>query len=235
MPDKRLMAAAAYVRKNHSCVDVGTDHGYLAVYLYEQGITGQIIACDINQKPLDAAKRTIEEHHLTGKIEVTLSDGLENIPSEQAEDILICGMGGELIMSIIMASDYTKSPDKRFILQPMTNVPYLRSALYQNGYVIIAETPVIDKNHRYTVMLCQYSGRAEEISTLFSIVGKISSHNSEAAKIYLRHQLEKQKKIAAGLQKSANRSALAADYGRLVEAIQLILEGKIDGDNQTDL
>ncbi len=223
MLDKRLKVAASYVRENSNCVDVGTDHAYLAVYLYENKITEHIVACDINEKPLNAAKKTINEHNLTGKIEVVLSNGLENIRSEQAEDIVICGMGGELIMSIILSSSYTKSSDKRFILQPMTNIPYLRKTLYENGYEILSETPVIDKNHVYTVMLVQYTGNVEQISPLFSLVGKIPNNNSDESKKYIMHQFNKQKNLGDGLKKSADKASLAAGYYKLADEIKQLL------------
>ncbi|MFZ2538352.1 MAG: class I SAM-dependent methyltransferase [Oscillospiraceae bacterium] len=226
MLDKRLKVAASYVRSDCNCVDVGTDHAYLAVYLYENKITEHIVACDINEKPLNAAKRTIKEHNLTGKIEVIQSNGLQNISSDQAQDIIICGMGGELIMSIILSSSYTKSSDKRFILQPMTNAPYLRKSLYENGYEIISETPVIDKNHVYTVMLVQYTGSVVEISPLFSMVGKISNHKSDASEKYIMHQFNKQKKMADGLKKSSEKAELADDCEKLADEIKQLLEEK---------
>ena len=224
MLDKRLEVAASYVRKNHRCVDVGTDHAYLAVYLYEKNITRHIIACDINEKPFNAAKKTIKDHHLNGKIEVVLSNGLSNISDEQAEDIIVCGMGGELIMSIIMASSYTKSSEKRFILQPMTNAPYLRKALYEHGYEIVEETPIVDKNHVYTVMLVVYTGKVEEVTTLFSHVGKIPINHTPATKKYIENQFYKQSKKAEGLKKSSQKSKLADECELLAFEIKKLLE-----------
>lgn len=224
MLDKRLKVAASYVRKNKNCVDVGTDHAYLPVYLYKNNITENIIACDINDKPLDAARKTIASKKLTGKIDVIKSNGLENIECEKAQDIIICGMGGELIMNIILSSKYTKDKDKRFILQPMTNISYLRKELYKNGYEILSETPIIDKNHIYTVMHVQYTDKIEDISTLFSIVGQIPKNNSDESKKYIAHQLKRQNKIAQGLKNSIERKQDAIECEKLADELEKLLE-----------
>lgn len=225
MLDKRLKAAADYVRKGAACVDIGTDHGYLAVHLVKSEITDRVIACDVNEKPLRAAEKTVTQSGLTDKIKLVLSDGLEKIDSEDAEDIIICGMGGELIISIILSSEFTRNCDKRFILQPMTYVPYLRNTLYENGFEILSETPIKDKKHVYTVIHAAYCGLFDNTTELFSIVGKIpQSGDLAAANAYLKQQYLRQKKIAEGLARSADKSTEAAEMFNLVDEIKSLID-----------
>lgn len=202
MIDKRLLTAVSLVRKDSNCVDVGTDHGYLSVYLYKNGITQNITACDLNEKPLKSAQKTIDENGLTGKIDLVLSNGLEKISPEKADDIVICGMGGELILDIMLACDYSKDENKRFILQPMTNVPLLRKGLYKNGFKIISEIPVIDLPHHYTIMHVKYSGIVKEITDVFSKIGKIPECTCSNKEDYLNHIINKEIKVINGLKKS---------------------------------
>ena len=44
--------------------DVGTDHGYLAVACIEEKVATQVIAIDVNQGPLESAKRFVKEQKL---------------------------------------------------------------------------------------------------------------------------------------------------------------------------
>lgn len=202
MLDKRLLTAVSLVRKDSFCVDVGTDHGYLPVYLYKNGITKNVTACDVNTKPLQSAEKTIKENGLTGKINLILSNGLIDVTPELAQDIVICGMGGELILEILLACDFVKDESRRFILQPMTNVPLLRQGLYKNGFEIISETPVIDKPHHYTIIYVKYSGVQCDITEVFSKIGKIPESSSTFRDEYIDHIILKETKVVNGLQKS---------------------------------
>ncbi len=202
MLDKRLLTAVSLVRKESNCVDVGTDHGYLSVYLYKNDITKKVTACDVNEKPLKSAEKTIYENGLMGKINLVLSNGLEKIPSNQADDIVICGMGGELILQIMLACEYSKDDEKRFIIQPMTNVPLLRKELYKNGFEIISEIPVIDKPHHYTILHVKYTGDCIEVDDVFAKIGKIPESISSEKMEYLNYIINKEMKVLNGLQNS---------------------------------
>lgn len=85
MKDKRLLCCAELCVGGRA-VDVGTDHGHLAVYLVEQGICKSCIACDINEKPLAAARSSIRAAGLEDRIEAVLSDGLDSIDPEGVTD-----------------------------------------------------------------------------------------------------------------------------------------------------
>lgn len=226
MLDERLLAVAHLVRKDSYFCDVGTDHCYLPCYLVQQGIVKKCIACDINVLPLQSAQKQVEHNKLENNIEVLLSDGLANVTHE-VEDIAIAGMGGELIFDIISRAEFLKDPEKRLILQPMTNAPYLRTALCKEGYRIISEIPVIDKNHAYCVMHIQYCGKPMEISTLYSVVGEIPKSKSSFAIIYMERQLARVGKILAGLNKSNTDEEDIERYLELAKAIELAREDMV--------
>ena len=73
----RLKAAAELCRRGVTVCDVGTDHAYLACWLAQNGAKN-VIASDVRDGPLEAARRTVKQQ---GVKNVTLvkSDGLEKI------------------------------------------------------------------------------------------------------------------------------------------------------------
>lgn len=203
MLDARLRAAASLVRGDVPVCDVGTDHGYLAAWLAEQGRAGRVTASDVNSGPLEAARRTLAARGLEGKVKLALSDGLRGIPPEDAADVVVCGMGGELIAEIVLSCAYLREPERRLILQPMTQAPWLRETLAREGFRLLRELPVVDRNHCYTVMHWQYDGASRVLGPLERIVGRIPQENVPAAGAYLQRELRRAEEIAEGLERSA--------------------------------
>lgn len=146
----RLMTAVPYVRRGSLVADIGTDHAYLPIYLCEKKLlspvttpTGETlcaVAADINKGPVERADQHITEARLTKYIKTLQTDGLTGLDAYDPSDIIIFGMGGELIASILEAAPWVKTPGKRLILQPMTHPEKLRVYLLSAGFAIIGET-----------------------------------------------------------------------------------------------
>ena len=58
---KRLNTIASFVTEGCCAADIGTDHGYIPIYLVRQGICPRAFAMDINAGPLERAKQHIAE------------------------------------------------------------------------------------------------------------------------------------------------------------------------------
>lgn len=218
--DNRLLACAEFVRENSKVVDVGTDHAYLACFLAKKDDIKSVIACDVNEKPLQMAKKTVIDNKLQDRVKLVLSNGLEKIQENEADDIIIAGMGGELILSIILACKFSKNRDKHFIVQPMTQAPLLRKELYKNGFEIIKEKAVYENKHHYTVMLCRYCGEEKQITEEFSIVGLLGDDTLQSSKEYCLFQINKLKKIVAGLQKTNNKQEEIQKYNDIISNLE---------------
>lgn len=183
--DDRLAAIAALVRTDRRICDVGTDHALLPCYLCEQGAQS-VIASDINEHPLEAARANIGRYGFSRRITLIRSDGLKDIPP--CDDIIIAGMGGELISEIIAGCTFV-TKDTRFILQPMTRETLLRRYLYENGFEIMLENGAYSGGKAYTVMLVRFTGEKRNIDTSFAYFGKntdiryISKVNSQLRKL----------------------------------------------------
>ena len=134
----RLMSAVGFVRGGF-LADVGTDHAHLPVYLYKLGEICGAVAADINEGPLARARANIEAYGATDGVQTVLSDGLKKLEGYHPEDIVIFGMGGELIIRILDDARWVKNPDLRLILQPMTKQEEVRSYLMGNGFFIVDE------------------------------------------------------------------------------------------------
>ena len=177
--NRRLLAAAAFVRQGSVLADVGTDHAYLPVYLISKGISVRAIAADINQGPIKRAEQNIASAGLASAIETRLTDGLLGLDRLGITDIAICGMGGELISKILEDAPFTASRDIRLILQPMTKADLLRSWLLSHGYEIVDESIVRD-DRIYQVICAEYSGINTEYSPIELLLGRHNINGNSA-------------------------------------------------------
>ena len=150
---KRLQTIADLIENGASVADVGTDHGYLPVFLAQKGNAKKIIASDINEAPLAVACRSATAAGVSDKISFVVAPGLDCVAPEDVDTIVIAGMGGEMIVSILKAAPWTKSDRKKLILQPQSKLDILFRFLYNEGYKIKLIKQVPDKNKRYTIIL----------------------------------------------------------------------------------
>ena len=114
--DARLLSVAKFVREGAYACDIGTDHAYLPVYLVLIGRAVRALASDINKGPVERAKISVSKYGVSDKIDVILSAGLDGAADYPVTDIIIAGMGGELIASIIDAAKWTRDCKYRLIL-----------------------------------------------------------------------------------------------------------------------
>lgn len=202
--DSRLSAVAELVRYGKRFADIGTDHAYLPVYLIEKGIIDSAIASDLRIGPLQNALDAVSQYGYKDKIELRLSDGLDNIKSGEAEEIAVAGMGGLLIAGFIEKTKWLQNSDIHLILQPMTHAEDLRKTLWDNGFEIDRERVAKDKDKLYIIISAYYSGKITEYSELDLIVGKAAENADSLSKEYLNKIFVKYEKKLTAL-KAANK------------------------------
>ena len=105
-------------------------------------------ATDVAKGPLSKAHENIAKLNLNDKIETILCDGLEDV-SNDVDEIIIAGMGGNLITNIIANRKYNY---KTMILQPNLQADYLRRNLSNLGYKIIDEKISFEKKKYYEII-----------------------------------------------------------------------------------
>lgn len=175
----RLAACADMCRRGSAVADIGTDHALLPIYLIQSGKAPHVFASDINPEPLARAAENIERYSascpgLSEKITLVLGSGLEKIPPSAVSDIVIAGMGGELIADILSAAPWAADKRYRLVLQPMSKHDKLRGWLYGHGFDIREEVPVLDNDRCYSVMMCEYTGRIRLPDLIGLFCGRIA-------------------------------------------------------------
>ena len=133
--DDRLKDIASLVESCNVIADVGTDHGYLPIYLIQSDICKKAIASDVAKGPLSKAIENIDKYQLNDVISTTLCSGLNKIPSN-VNTVIMAGMGANLIIDILNEAPYKY---ETYILQANLNVNTLRKYLSENNYIIVDE------------------------------------------------------------------------------------------------
>lgn len=196
--DSRLLSVASLVRKGSTVADVGTDHAYVVAYLMENGIIEKAIASDINKGPLENARQTLIDCGITDKVTLILSDGLQDIPENSADDIVIAGMGGILISEILEKAPWVKNEKVQIIAQPMTHAETLRKWLCENGFEIRREVASTDGKRLYVAISAEYTGNKVEKSKAYHYVGELINNSDELSMKYIDKTLSSlQKKYTA--------------------------------------
>ena len=196
---KRLCTAASYVRDGAVVADIGTDHAYLPIYLALSNRISSAIASDINEGPISKARENISKHNLNDKIHTCVANGLDGIEKYGPTDIVICGMGGELIAQILDKSEYAKKQGVRLILQPMTSIKELREYL-QNGYSVIDEDIVYEDNKIYQIICVEYDGVTRKFNDIQLELGTVNiDKGGELFNMLLNSVIKKREKKLSGL------------------------------------
>ena len=157
--NKRLMLIADNIENGKGMVDVGTDHGYLPVYMAQNSYSGRIFASDINADPLNKAKAHAEEAGLEDRIVFSLCDGLSECPPEEIDTRVVAGMGGDMIVKILDEGYWCMSPEYKLILQPMSKVEVLRYWLAYNDFEISDELLVDENDTLYQIIIARFGSR----------------------------------------------------------------------------
>ncbi len=166
---KRLHTAAMFVSAGSIIADIGTDHAYLPIHLIKSGRCPKAIACDVKEKPLQAARKNVLANGLDSKIELRLGDGLQVLRPGEVQTAIIAGMGGNTIKQILKQSPEVLNGLEQLILQPMGDEESLRYWLITNGWRLADETLVLEDGRLYTVMACEHGEEQLHSSVILEI------------------------------------------------------------------
>lgn len=160
---KRLKRIAEHVDKCESVADIGTDHGYIPIYLVKEGICEKAIASDINKGPIEKAKVNVAFEGVSNKIKCLLGPGLNPLKVGEANGVILAGMGGNLTRDILLADMEKVKRYDFIILQPAQNPEVLREFLYKNDYEIIDEDLIKDEGRFYELFKVKYNENSEKL------------------------------------------------------------------------
>ncbi|EOU1699015.1 SAM-dependent methyltransferase [Clostridium perfringens] len=160
---KRLKRIAEHVDKCESVADIGTDHGYIPIYLVKEGICEKAIASDINKGPIEKAKVNVAFEGVSNKIKCLLGPGLNPLKVGEVNGVILAGMGGNLTRDILLADMEKVKKYDFIILQPAQNPEVLREFLYKNDYEIIDEDLIKDEGRFYELFKVKYNENSEKL------------------------------------------------------------------------
>ena len=130
--------------------DIGCDHGYCTEYMLTSGKCERAIFSDVSKGSLHKAQVLLAPFVENGRAVGVLGDGFFGVPSSVGE-VLIAGMGGSEILSILTHEKYGFLP-KTFVFQPMLNADKLRRWLVENGALITRDFTF--KDGKYYDVIC---------------------------------------------------------------------------------
>lgn len=198
----RLLSVADKVRANSVVADIGTDHAFIPIYLALNGISSKIYAADVAVGPLRMARRNIIDYNCNDSITLIQSDGLKQLENLDLNDVIIAGMGGETIISIIDNSLISKNNTVNFILQPMTMADKLRKWLFDSGFSIVDEDIVSEIDKLYQIIVAKFIGNKLDYDMVDLFIGPVNRVRKSDNCILLTDRLiEEEKKIISGLEK----------------------------------
>ncbi|MCI8387403.1 MAG: SAM-dependent methyltransferase [Clostridiales bacterium] len=231
----RLSAAASLVGAG-TVADIGTDHALLPIKLVLAGHS-RALASDINEGPCERARANIMRYRLSDRIAVCCRPGLDRIDEFAPDNIIICGMGGELIADILAQSGYPRESACRLILQPMSMQDVLRKYLAANGFNILNELVVFDEGKYYQLIASQYDGVKRSYSETEYRLGRLNllraanESDDEQADIdrgwlgFVRNAAAKRVAGRSVSEASANSSEQSDDV-EMIKTIDEIMKGQ---------
>lgn len=213
----RLACIASLVPRGAHLADVGTDHGYLPVYLLRCGAIASAIASDLRPEPLAHAKRSAAEYGVEENIDFRLCSGLDAISPDEVDTIVIAGMGGELIVKLLEAAPWTREKELTLILQPQTKAEVLRRWLAENGCRFKKETLVRDKGTLYAIM-CVTAGESRPLSEAEAHAGVLLAQDALYGE-FLDERIMKLSRAIAGMESAKERDEAELAQLRALRAV----------------
>lgn len=208
MISKRLRKILEIIPKSKILADIGTDHGYIPVEAVKNNIAIKAIASDISHGSLSKAINEIRKNNLEKKIDARLGSGLEVLLVDEADTVVIAGMGGILICDILENEYHTRfqSSHPLLILQPVQFPEKLREYLYKNGFEISAEELIEDEGKIYHIIVSRYRDLKPQIKEEHVYeLGEINiKQNSELLMILINKKIKKNMSILESMEKAEN-------------------------------
>lgn len=224
----RLNKISELINDSDVTADIGTDHAYLPVSLVYRGKAKYVIASDIKTGPIKRAESTVKKYDMSDFISLRQGAGLETISlADNVDTIVIAGMGGLVISSILENSPEVLNRADKIILQPMTMVPELRDYLYKGSFKNIKEFLAVEENKIYNIISAEPGkDKYEELAPVELFLGRsLINEQPEYFSAYINRQKNKVQNIIEGLSKSAEPENIKkiSYYKNLLSDIEKII------------
>lgn len=195
------------VTPGNRVADVGTDHGFVPIWLIKNGISPKVLAMDVRVGPLDRAKEHIAEYGLSDYIETRRSDGVEKLQKNEVDTVIIAGMGGQLMTKILREGQDILKTVQELILSPHTDADKVRRYLKESNWYIKEEKMLQDEG-KYYVFLKAVQGENDYSTDRDFVYGKRLLESRESIflqyidsslkkLLFVRERLQSQESVVA--------------------------------------
>lgn len=198
----RLLKIASLVSEGKRVADIGTDHGYIPVYLLNKGLVSFAILADVNKGPLENARKEVRHNNLSDKTDLRLGSGIEVLNKGEVDEVIIAGMGGILISELLEAKKEVSHSVEKLILQPMQAQEELRKYLLNNGYEILDEVLVKEDFRVYEIIVARYTGKntVVEDDIYYEVGTKLIENNDLLLKEFIDKKIYKYNSVIEKLE-----------------------------------
>lgn len=230
---KRLAAVASFVPEGSRLADVGTDHGYIPISLVRDKTVPHAIAMDVREGPLGRAAENVLRYGLEEQIELRLSDGLDALACNEADTVVISGLGGPLMREILSRGRQVAGTVNCFVLSPQSDIPGVRIYLRENGYRIRREAFIEEEGKHYTVMQV-FHGESRPGRYIDDLYGRYLLDTADPVlAAWLKRQAQRLRTLAPALLTSP-REETRAQGKRLMDELARVEEalGVMTGQSQ---
>ena len=206
----RLLKISSFVTPGKRVADIGTDHGYIPVYLLKNEIIPFAILADINKGPLENARSEVRHSGLLEKTDLRLGSGIEVLEKGEVDEIIIAGMGGALIADLLETKKEVAHSAEKLILQPMQNQEELRKYLLNNGYEIMEEVLENEDFRIYEIMTARYTGENNSPSDeiYYEVGEKLLENKNELFNEFIEKKIKTNKAIVESLKLNENENTI---------------------------
>ena len=223
----RLRIVAHMCDKGAVVADIGTDHGYLPIYLVQEGIAPSAIAMDLRKGPLEKAKKHICDNCLEDRIQTRLSDGLEKLSKNEADIITICGMGGRLIADIVTKGKDVITQNTILVVSPQSEVGEFRHFLVSQGFEIEDEQMLKEDGKYYFIIKCRKSEESvcsEFSETQYQYGWKLLDSKDKTLYEYLIKEKETNEGISNSIKKDESNPTVKLRLQQLSQKNNIIMK-----------
>lgn len=223
----RLRIVAHMCDKGAVVADIGTDHGYLPIYLVQEGIAPSAIAMDLRKGPLEKAKKHICDNCLEDRIQTRLSEGLEKLSKNEADIITICGMGGRLIADIVTKGKDVITQNTILVVSPQSEVGEFRHFLVSQGFEIEDEQMLKEDGKYYFIIKCRKSEESvcsEFSETQYQYGWKLLDSKDKTLYEYLIKEKETNEGISNSIKKDESNPTVKLRLQQLSQKNNIIMK-----------
>lgn len=229
---KRLKFMASLIEDTSSIADIGTDHGYLPLYLMQNNRIKHAILCDVNLGPLENAKSTFLMTSYSAHVEFRLGSGIEPIEKSEVDLVIIAGMGGGLIQELLTQNISKSKSFKKILLQPMTEQSALRKWINENLTECYLDYYIHEGNKFYEIITLGINSEVDyidiqSISDDLEFGYRVASKNIEEYLRFLNHKKEKYQMIQLKSKHLLDKQNFCAEKLDTIQRIQEHLKGAI--------